>query len=277
MKLLTLNTHSLVENNYYKKLLDFTEVILQEKPDIIALQEVNQTRDKSIIPLSDLKGFYPCEENIIIRQDNHAYNAVKILSENGLDYYWSWAAIKLGYEKFDEGIAILSRSEITEAESLIISKINDYNNWKTRKIIGIKNKQNPYEWFYSVHFGWWDDSEEPFKNQWENIINYINIKNKIWLMGDFNNSAEIRNQGYDMIEKSGWYDCYKLAEKKDSGITVSKNIDGWKDKNSDINNMRIDYIWCSTKRDIINSQVFFNGKNGRVISDHYGIMIEVKN
>ena len=43
IKLLTLNTHSLIENNYKTKLKIFTDAILQEKPDIIALQEVNQT------------------------------------------------------------------------------------------------------------------------------------------------------------------------------------------------------------------------------------------
>lgn len=45
MKLLTLNTHSLEEKDYEKKLKIFTEEILKEKPDVIALQEVNQPLD----------------------------------------------------------------------------------------------------------------------------------------------------------------------------------------------------------------------------------------
>lgn len=45
MKLLTLNTHSLEERDYEKKLKIFTEEILKEKPDVIALQEVNQPLD----------------------------------------------------------------------------------------------------------------------------------------------------------------------------------------------------------------------------------------
>ena len=43
MKLLTLNTHSLIENSYEKKLADFISAIREIKPDIIALQEVNQS------------------------------------------------------------------------------------------------------------------------------------------------------------------------------------------------------------------------------------------
>ena len=40
MKLLTLNTHSLREENQEQKLEWFLEAVMAEKPDIIALQEV---------------------------------------------------------------------------------------------------------------------------------------------------------------------------------------------------------------------------------------------
>ena len=66
LKLLTLNTHSLIEENYQQKLLDFVSVVCKIKPDIIALQEVNQSVDeeKADIEISD--GYYPCEQNITI-------------------------------------------------------------------------------------------------------------------------------------------------------------------------------------------------------------------
>ena len=43
MKLLTLNTHSLDGCDWEQKLEWFVKGIFEEKPDIIALQEVNQT------------------------------------------------------------------------------------------------------------------------------------------------------------------------------------------------------------------------------------------
>ena len=43
MKILTLNTHSLQEENYAEKLEGFIERILVEQPDVVALQEVNQS------------------------------------------------------------------------------------------------------------------------------------------------------------------------------------------------------------------------------------------
>lgn len=66
-------------------------------------------------------------------------------------------------------------------------------------------------------------------------------------MGDFNSPAEVRNEGYDLINASGWYDCYNLAKEKDNGFTVEKVIDGWKDKLKEKTNIRIDHIWCRHK------------------------------
>ena len=94
-------------------------------------------------------------------------------------------------------------------------------------------------------------------------------------MGDFNNPAEIRNEGYDMIAESGWYDSYNLAAEKDNGITVEKIIDGWNDKISTENKIRIDQIWCNRKNQVKSSRILFNGINEPVVSDHYGIMIEL--
>ena len=50
MKLITLNTHSLIEEHYEEKLHAFAEVIRKEKPDILAMQEVNQLACEEIWP-----------------------------------------------------------------------------------------------------------------------------------------------------------------------------------------------------------------------------------
>ena len=43
MKLLTLNTHSLIEPDYEAKRKIFVDFIAREQPEVFALQEVNQT------------------------------------------------------------------------------------------------------------------------------------------------------------------------------------------------------------------------------------------
>ena len=273
MKLLTLNTHSLVEDNYSTKLGAFVSAIAEQRPDIIALQEVNQTIAETQVDVIS-EGYVPCVENIVIRKDNHVYKAAELLEGAGVKYYWTWLPLKKGYNKYDEGIALMSRSRIIETDVVRISETDDYNNWKTRKIIGIRTEAAPDEWFFSVHYGWWDDLDEPFQNQWQKTAEYMKKYSRVWLMGDFNSPAEVRNEGYDMINSSGWYDSYTLARTRDNGITVGKVIDGWHDKVSGTDGMRIDQIWCSQKAEIASSEVIFNGANKPVVSDHYGVAAE---
>lgn len=272
MKLLTLNTHSLVEKQYPEKLEQFILAICEEMPDIIALQEVNQTIAEQ--PVTNLHmGYVPCTEGIIIRRDNHVSNVADMLQNYGLEYYWTWLPMKKGYDRYDEGIALMSRSSILETKIIHTSVIDDYCNWKTRKIIGIRTEAAPEEWFFSVHYGWWNDPEEPFQGQWQRTVTALANHRRVWLMGDFNSPAEVRGEGYDMIRNDGWFDSYPLAKHRDSGITVGNVIDGWKDKLSDTDGMRIDQIWCSEKPKIISSEVIFNGENRKIVSDHYGVIV----
>lgn len=271
--MLTLNTHSLIEQNYEEKLVYFVNAIVKYEPDIIALQEVNQTSDESSLSDKFLTGYTQCQSAVPLKKDNHAYRVVKLLLEKNINYYWTWLPIKNGYDKYDEGLAILSKKEILETDTVLVSCINDYNNWKTRKILGIYSGD---EWFYSVHLGWWDDKSDPFSDQWTRLSKRLTGKENVWLMGDFNNCAEIKNEGYDLIKKSGWQDTFEIAREKDDGITVGTVIDGWKDKITDTNGMRIDFIWTNSENIIERTNVIFNGKNEPVISDHYGVMITVK-
>ncbi len=272
MKLLTLNTHSLVEEHYPEKLHAFVQAVSEVLPDVIALQEVNQTIAE--MPITALHGGYvPCADDITIRRDNHVCNAAELLHSQGLEYHWTWMPLKKGYDKYDEGIALMSRSPILETNILQISGIDDYNNWKTRKILGIRTEASPDEWFFSVHYGWWNDPEEPFQGQWQRTQAALERERHVWLMGDFNSPAEVRGEGYDMIRNAGWHDSYLLAKEKDDGITVGHVIDGWKDKTNSTDGMRIDQIWCSEMTEILSSEVIFNGKNRSIVSDHYGVIV----
>ena len=64
MKLITLNTHSLAEPDYENKLKLFARAVLRETPDVIALQEVNQSVDEEPVGTEQLRecGFTQCRE-----------------------------------------------------------------------------------------------------------------------------------------------------------------------------------------------------------------------
>lgn len=69
------------------------------------------------------------------------------------------------------------------------------------------------------------------------------------------------------------------AEQKDSGVTVEEEIDGWRDGEGGgavKDAKRLDYIFCNTQKKVKSSKVVCNGKNYPVVSDHYGVMIEVE-
>ncbi len=271
MKILTLNTHSLIEENYQQKLKDFVEGIAEEKPDVIALQEVNQTISAPAAK-QELTGYAPCDVNAVIRSDNHILSAVEMLRKIGINYYWTWLPLKRGYGIYEEGIGIMSMSPILETLAVPVSRIADYNNWKTRKLIGIRTEALPDEWFFSVHYGWWNDEEEPFSAQWIKTNIMLKKYENVWLMGDFNNPAELCGEGYDMMCRSFWHDSYTSAEIKEGSITAVENIDGWKDKKAS-GGMRIDQIWSRKKEVVTSSKVIFDGKTYPVVSDHYGVLI----
>ena len=282
MKILTLNTHSLQEENYAEKLEGFIERILVEQPDVIAMQEVNQTIAALKAPPHMHRGLMQLSHGVPLREDNHAAVIAKRLHLAGIPVSWAWQPIKIGYGKYDEGLAILCPNHrIRHAEAFTISTVDDYTNWKTRKVIGVQMDDQD-DWFYTVHMGWWNDSEEPFRHQWKAMRAALAQKGKtapVWLMGDFNGPAEVRGESYDYITKAGWQDAYLLADEKDDGITVSGVIDGWRDKIADPQKcpgMRIDQIWCSHKTPVASSKVIFNGTNGPVVSDHYGVIVQTR-
>lgn len=288
MKLLTLNTHSLEECEYEKKLAAFAKVVCQEQPQIMALQEVNQRIQAPPVKEEylDWSGYIPCPlkeetELVVVRQDNHAFQLARRLREQGLEFWWTWIPAKIGYGRYDEGLAMFSLYPIVAADQFFISNIRDYQNWKTRRLLGIQAETpEGSQWFGCVHMGWWQDEEEPFKEQWDRLTAQIRqrwqrdeTQNPVWLMGDFNARSDVRNEGYDYIRAGGWQDTYVLAEEKDSGITAGGRIDGWKDQKK-ADGMRIDYIWCSLCRPIRRSRVICSPQNGPVVSDHYAVVLE---
>lgn len=281
MKILTLNTHSLQEDNYQQKLDWFVESIIKERPDIIALQEVNQTADANEIPLEMLEGQYPIPGCMKIRRDNHAAQVAYRLNRAGVECSWAWIPIKKGYGKYDEGVAILSLGrKIRCVDKFPISRVNNYQNWRTRAVLGVQ-VEGCDDWFYTVHMGWWDDAEDPFLNQWKKLnccLASRKLCGQVWLMGDFNASDRIRGESYDAVIASGWTDTYRIAESKDSGITVPGIIDGWREKlaGKTVDGMRLDYIWCGRRSGIRFSRVMFNGIQEPVVSDHFGVLVETK-
>lgn len=272
MKIMTLNTHSLQEKEMAKKQRIVAEFIAAQQPEIIALQEVNQTMANPVLETLPPR-YVAVQDRVAMKSDNYANALQNELIQLGQTYYFAWLPMKVGYDKYDEGLAIFSKKPILNTRTFRVSGDYDYTNYRIRMALGIQTEDG---WFFSTHMSWWNDPEEPFAGQWERLQEETADLEQLFLMGDFNGDANVRNETYDLIQSSGWHDTYTLAVTKDNGWTVSGTIDGWHDQEA-VEHRRIDLIWSRQEVPVASSEVIFNGLNQPVVSDHFGLIVQYSN
>ncbi|OOF40308.1 MULTISPECIES: endonuclease/exonuclease/phosphatase family protein [Rodentibacter] len=261
MKLLTLNVHAWLEDNQAEKIAILAQTIVEKGYDIIALQEVNQLITAPVIAQS-------------LKQDNYGVILLRQINRQvEQKYSLFWSNSHIGYDKYDEGIAFLTRLPVYEVDPFYCSQHQHLDSILSRKILGLTVEyQNQLIDCYSCHINLPDCEGE---NQLDNIRNIVKRNrsgNLKILMGDFNTDAINNPQAYQQIKSLGLLDSYELAEQRDSGITVEKAIDGWCGHSEE---KRLDYIFLNQAKRVLSSQVIFNGKNKPVVSDHFGLEVDV--
>ena len=275
MRLLTLNTHSLLEENYGQKLKEFITAVARELPDVIALQEVNQRQDATAVSRNRLEGYVSCEPSATVREGNHALAVAEGLRASEIMYHWTWLPVKRGYGKYDEGLSFLCRSPISEVRTAVISRTDDYENWRRRMALMIR-PEGEKAWFCNLHTSWWGDTDEPFAEQWARLLPHVRRRTPVFLMGDFNNPAELRGEGYDLVASCGFWDTYALADVRWGSATAEGGIDGWHGRLAPDEGVRIDQIWCNRPISVAESRTVFDGERYERVSDHFGVLVTVK-
>lgn len=262
MRLLTLNCHSWQEENQIEKIKYLAGVIKEKQYDVIALQEVSQRIDSKSI-------------NAKVKEDNFAKLLIEELNNiNEYKYSFIWDYSHIGYDIYEEGLALLTRHEIKAFNSFYISKSDDKKNYRSRNIVNITLDINGEKVdFYSCHTGWWNDNIEPFKYQADKLLNSICNERLSFIMGDFNNNALVKGEGYDYLINKGLIDTYSISDKRDDGITVKGEIAGWEAQSE---NKRLDLILTNREVNVLSSEVIFNNSNKNIISDHYGVEVFIE-
>lgn len=268
MNILTLNTHSWMEENPKEKFELLLETILEKNFDVICLQEVNQEITTSLAKVNDL--YHPVASAEPIHQDHFAALLVERLSEKGQDYYWTWSYNHIGYDRYHEGVAILSKTPI-KASEVLVSDVTESVAHHVRRVSLVETKVGEKEIAVaSVHLSWWDKG---FQGEWQKLQSHLKQLHKpLILAGDFNNPE--KQEGYQMILNSSLelQDSFTVAKNVYGSYTVGPGIDGWKDNEEPL---RIDYIF-TTKDWIVDSlEVIFDGKNKALVSDHYGLVAKM--
>ena len=273
MKLLTLNTHSLSGTNGEKRLAALMELLAAEEPDLAALQEVNQSIAAPLWRGSVPSGFHACGATAPLRADNAAARLVSGLAERGHFYHWLWLPVKVGYDRYDEGLAILTKAPPADIKAFVISRENDYQSWRRRMALGVR-PEGQDAWFYCLHMSWWQDADEPFAAQWERLCEQLADTPRVWLLGDMNNPAEVRGEGYDRILCSDFADAYALASTRQGCETVQGVIDGWHGRCTGKDRFRIDQIWCRPTMTVKSCRTAANGSDRPPLSDHFAVIVE---
>ena len=248
MKFLTLNTHSWMEKDPEQKFQLLLQDILENSYDLICFQEINQEITSAQVEAGALYQPLPSAEPI--HQDHYVRLLVEHLAEQGQNYYWTWAYNHIGYDRYHEGVAILSKTPI-EAREILVSDVDDPTDYHTRRVALAETVvEGKALAVASVHLSWKE------------------LNKPLLLAGDFNNPAG--QEGYQAILASplNLQDAFEVAKERSGSYTVPPEIDGWKGNSEPL---RIDYIFTTKDVQVEKLHVVFDGKNSPQVSDHYGL------
>src|SRR5690625_7992985 len=99
--------------------------IHEKSYDVIALQEVSQLITATKV-------------DHLIREDNFAHILLKELHALGSTAYrYVWDFAHIGYDKYEERSALLTKQPIIKRDSIFVTNRHDTNFWKTSKIMQI--------------------------------------------------------------------------------------------------------------------------------------------
>ncbi|HHL9982695.1 TPA: endonuclease/exonuclease/phosphatase family protein, partial [Streptococcus pyogenes] len=112
----------------------------------------------------------------------------------GQHYYWSWAYNHIGYDIYQEGVAILSKQPI-HVSDILVSAMADETDYRTRRSLIAKTTLDGKEVaVVNVHLSWFDKG---FLGEWEKLEKELLTLNcPLLLMGDFNNPTD--QDGYQV-------------------------------------------------------------------------------
>lgn len=248
MKILTLNLHCFAETDIQSKQALIVNEIVSQSCDVIFLQEVAQSKTKNFIDSTKYI------QSIEIREDNYAYSLLKSLQGLGLSYYMVYSVSNEAFGEYDEGLAILSKNPFLKHDHTYVSKTQDYNDWKTRKIIfGDVQFQNQVVRLICVHLGWADEVEV-FEYQFKKLLQSLDLKLLNIVSGDFNVSDISSEYEYTQMYL---YDVIG-SDKKTKDPTHGDS--------------RIDFIMTSKPTQITHYHTLFKTVEEQV-SDHRGILV----
>jgi maltose 6'-phosphate phosphatase len=259
LKILTLNLHCYQEENQDTKLSQIARAIDDLDIDVVCLQEVGEQWGNG--------------------NGDWDSNAAKIIRDRLREPYhlhtdWS----HLGFDRYREGIAVLSRYDFRMTDAGYVSSSQDVHSIDSRKVVMVQLNV-PYMGVvnvFSAHLSW---PSGGFFEQFDRLRAWANHKHgnhlaATFLCGDFNIKAG--SEGYQAVVRTREYEDQYLAATSPNAFEKifrkqSSNIDRHLAKDG-----RIDFVFMqkhSSLQAVAARELFTNGDYGRV-SDHIGYCVE---
>lgn len=258
--LLSLNLHTWQEPDQLAKFDRIADFIAANGVEIVCLQECAQNRDSALLA------------DGMLREDNAARLIQERLRARGMEYAMAWDWAHYGWDRWEEGIAVLSRLPMIDSESRWVSESRSRADaLGSRKVLRARIEVpgfGPVD-AYSAHLSW---ASAGLPTQVTALLDWIDDTETgaaaVIVAGDFND--EPGGVGYEAMRAAGFGDAFEAAP-PDSPPTATGRAfvtTTW--------NTRIDHIWTrpgTGRLAPVSTRIVFAGDGEPVVSDHYGILV----
>jgi|GEM_PF-54724 len=257
LSLLVLNLHCYQESQQDEKFSTIARAIDEQQIDVVCFQEA--------------------AENWNDGQGDWSSNAANIINQRlkaPLHLFYDWS--HLGFDRYREGVALLSRYPLIEPEGRYVSESQDPYNIHARKAVKASLKV-PYMGLiqvFSVHLSWWENgfsAQFGRLHEWASQTRSKEMKANL-LGGDFNVAAG--SEGYRLVvQHYGYEDQYLQANQQ--GLSAQRfRVDDahWGDYLS--NDYRIDFVFANRGHDLkcTSATTLFTEHDYGRVSDHVGYL-----
>lgn len=258
LKVLILNLHCCQEENQDRKLSLIARAIDELAVDIVCLQEVAEL-------WNDGRGDWQSNTARIINE--------RLAAPFQLVTDWSHK----GFERYREGVAILSRHPIARHQARFVSTAQDPHSIHTRKVVmaQIKVPHLGLLNVFSSHLSWWNDG---FAEQFDNLRRWATDEHTAHvaaslLCGDFN--IEAGSRGYRFVVDSHEYDDQYLRAVSPQVFRSVFRPDGAPSYDGLRDDRRIDYVFLRRGSALraVSGRVVFNDHDYGRVSDHCGYLL----
>ncbi len=275
--LLTLNLHTWQESDQLDKLDRIAQFAVEENVTAICLQECAQSRSAELIDEGPL------------RADNTGHLLRERLVVYGLKYSLAWDWSHYGFERYEEGSAVLSQLPFLGSCSQYVSGTDDPGTVQSRKVVMARLAVGPATVIdvYSVHLS---PPAEGSESQTDALVGFVGdtpnlleqmkppppkrrgpprkraaiedptvLTRLVCLAGDFN----VTPDGHvPRLKEYGYLEASAAARDTQAGTGTFE--DGrW-----------IDYVFVKPAVRPQAASVVFHGDDRPCVSDHYGLVVE---